>query len=234
MSLLVPRRRPSPERLDDPSTPHDEMRRSLADIRLVNRRWGGSRALAGCLLLRLDGNCRSRVRILDVGAGSGDVAQRLERDLRLAGCDARVVALDVQWRHLAAGRTMTDGLPPASVAADAFHLPFSDGSFELAVSTLFFHHFSPEENASILRELSRVARLGFAVLDLRRAWVPMGFVALAGRAVFQARISVEDGVASVRQAYTPDEAESIARRVSRDAAARRVFPYRFLLEGGRA
>jgi hypothetical protein len=78
-----------------------------------------------------------------------------------------------------------------------------------------------------------VARLGFAVLDLRRAWIPMGFVALAGRAVFRARISVEDGVASVRQAYTPREAEAIARRVAPDAAARRVFPYRFLLEGGR-
>jgi len=234
VSLLLPRRRPSAERLDDPSLPAEEMRRSLEDLSLVNRRWGGSRALARALLHRLDGERGRAVRILDVGGGSGDVARRLESLLRAAGRDAAVVAVDVQWRHLAAGRAMTGGSRLRAAAADAFRLPFADRSVDLAVSTLFFHHFSPEENASILHELSRVARLGFAVLDLRRAWVPMGFVALAGRAVFRARVSVEDGVASVRQAYTPREAESIARRVTPDAAARRVFPYRFLLEGGRA
>ena len=241
MSLFVPRRRPSSERLDDPDLPPDEMRRSLEDLRLVNRRWGGSRALARRLLKRLDAadgspegaRRRDRILIVDVGAGSGDVARRLESSLREAGRDARVFPLDLQWRHLAAGRAMARG-PVAAAAADAFRLPLATRSVDLAVSTLFFHHFSPQENAGILGELSRVARRGFAVLDLRRSFVPWAFVAVAGRAVFRARISVEDGVASVRQAYTPAEAESIARAVAPGSAARRVFPFRFLLEGGGA
>ena len=241
MSLFVPRRRPSSERLDDPDLPPDEMRRSLEDLRLVNRRWGGSRALARRLLERLDAadgspegaGRRDRILIVDVGAGSGDVARRLESSLREAGRDARVFPLDLQWRHLAAGRAMARG-PVAAAAADAFRLPLATRSVDLAVSTLFFHHFSPQENAGILGELSRVARRGFAVLDLRRSFVPWAFVAVAGRAVFRARISVEDGVASVRQAYTPAEAESIARAVAPGSAARRVFPFRFLLEGGGA
>jgi len=233
MSLLVPRRRPSAERLDDPALPADEMRRSLEDLRLVNRRWGGARALERHLLGLLAGVHGRPVWILDVGGGSGDVARGLEAGLRRAGCDARVLATDLQWRHLRAGRAMSPRAFPAA-AADAFRLPLADGSVDVAVSTLFFHHFSPDENAAILRELARVARLGFAVLDLRRAWIPMAFVALAGRAVFRARISVEDGVASVRQAYTTSEAQSIARGVAADARADRVFPYRFLLQGGRA
>jgi len=241
LSLLVPRRRPSSERLDDPDLPPDEMRRSLEDLRLVNRRWGGSRALARRLLERLDAadgspegaRRRDRILIVDVGAGSGDVARRLESSLREAGRDARVFPLDLQWRHLAAGRAMARG-PVAAAAADAFRLPLATRSVDLAVSTLFFHHFSPQENAGILGELSRVARRGFAVLDLRRSFVPWAFVAVAGRAVFRARISVEDGVASVRQAYTPAEAETIARAVAPGSAARRVFPFRFLLEGGGA
>jgi ubiquinone/menaquinone biosynthesis C-methylase UbiE len=239
LSLLVPRRQPSAERLDDPALPSEEMRRSLEDLRLVNRRWGGSRALARHLIERLGRAPRdARVRILDLGAGSGDVSRRLEASLREAGRDARVVALDVQWRHLAAGRAMArsvegpGGAPagaPARIAGDALRLPLADGSIDLAVSTLFFHHFSPHENAAILREVCRVSRLGFALLDLRRSVVPLAFVAVAGRALFRARVSVEDGVASVRQAYTPEEAEEIARRVAPRARAKRVFPYRFLL-----
>jgi SAM-dependent methyltransferase len=236
MSLLLPRRRPSSERLDDPRLPQEEMRRSLEDLRLVNRRWGGSRAVARHLLRRLDGSRpASRVLVLDVGAGSGDASRRLEEVLRESGRDARVVALDLQWRHLSAGRSMlrdaSGSAPLPAVAADGLRIPVGDRSVDFAVSTLFFHHFSPEENAAILRELRRVATRGFAVLDLRRSVVPLAFVALAGRAVFRARISVEDGVASVRQAYTPDEAERIARGVAPDARAERVFPYRFLLHG---
>jgi len=261
------RRRPSAERLDDPALPPDEMRRSLEDLRLVNRHWGGSRALGKRLLKRLGGGAGRRILVVDVGAGSGDVARRLEATLREAGLDVRVFALDLQWRHLAAGRAMTRAasdrpmaraaadraMTPAAVdrattrgaapvtdgsgaaaAADAFCLPLADHSVDVAVSSLFFHHFSPEQNARILRELSRVARRGFAVLDLRRSFVPWAFVAVAGRAVFRARVSVEDGVASVRQAYTPAEAESIARAVVPGSAVRRVFPFRFLLEGGGA
>jgi ubiquinone/menaquinone biosynthesis C-methylase UbiE len=216
------------------------MRRSLEDLRLVNRRWGAAGALARHVLARLDpASSAERIRILDVGAGSGDVARSLEANLRRAGRDARVIAADVQWRHLAVGRAMArDASERAetvgSAAADAFRLPLSDRSVDLAVSTLFFHHFSPEENAAILRELCRVTRRGFAVLDVRRSAVPLAFVAVAGRLVFRARVSVEDGVASVRQAYTPEEAAEIARRVVPAARAERVFPFRFLLHGSAA
>jgi SAM-dependent methyltransferase len=232
MSFFVPPRRPSHEHLDDPDLPADEMRRSLEDLRMVNRRWGGSRALERHLLPRVRALGPGRVRILDVGAGSGEMAFRLERSLRSAGCDASVLALDLQWRHLAAGRSMARGDSARAAAADAFRLPLLDGAVDFVVSTLFFHHFSPEENGCLLREFSRVARSGFAVLDLRRHRLPAIFVALAGKAVFKARISVEDGIASVRQAYTPDEALCVARQVAPGSRARRVFPFRLLLSAG--
>lgn len=232
MTWLVPARRPSRERLDDPGLPADEMRRSLEDLRLVNRSWGASRALERHLLARARTLPAGRISILDAGAGSGDVASRLRRSLAKAGRDATVVALDLQWRHLAAGRAMTEGGPPAPVAADAFRMPFPSGAFDFAVSTLFFHHFSPDENRRLLGELARVSRHGFAILDLRRHRLPELFVRLAGPALFRARISVEDGAASVRQAYTPAEAESVGRAVDPRSRACRVFPFRLLLTGG--
>ena len=228
MSLLVPARRPSHELLDDPSLPDSEMRLSLADIDFVHRHWGGSRALARHLASGLGVPGRP-ASILDVGAGSASVASRLRASLSGATAEVRVTALDVQWRHLAAGRTSSTPNPVALVAADAFHLPFPDRVFDFAVSTLFFHHFSPDENRSILAELLRVARVGFAILDLRRNRIPLAVIAVAGRMLFRSRISVLDGVASVRQAYTTAEAQAIARSVTPTARAMRVFPYGLLV-----
>lgn len=207
------------------------MRRNLEDLRLVNLHWGGSRAMERHLRSRVRGLGDRPIRILDVGAGSGDVASRLEQDLRAAGCGATVVALDVQWRHLRAGRLMSHS-PPVAVAADAFRLPFDSGAFDFAVSTLFFHHFSPEENRELLREMARVARHGLALLDLRRHRLPALFVAFAGRLLFRSAISVSDGVASVRQAYTLEEAFHIAQAAAVVSRVRRVFPFRWLLTSG--
>jgi SAM-dependent methyltransferase len=225
-------RRPSREWLDDPELPAEEMRRSLEDLRLVNRTWGASRALERHLLARAQSLPGPSISVLDVGAGSGDVASRLGRSLANAGRDPTVVALDLQWRHLAAGRLMSGAGPPAPVAANAFAMPFASGAFDFVVSTLFFHHFSPEENRRLLAEFQRVARHGFAILDLRRHRLPELLVWLVGPALFRARISVEDGAASVRQAYTPDEALRVAQAVDAGSRARRIFPFRLLLTGG--
>lgn len=204
------------------------MRLSLADLDFVHRHWGGSRALVRYLESRL-GTLARPASILDVGAGSASVTRRLRVSLAGIAGEIRVTALDVQWRHLASGRTSAAQDSVSLVAADVFRLPFPDRAFDFAVSTLFFHHFSPDENRSILAELLRVARVGFAVLDLRRHRVPLAVVAVAGRALFRSRVSLLDGVASVRQAYTTEEAQAIARRVTPTARAFPVSPYGLLV-----
>ncbi|MGH9317518.1 MAG: methyltransferase domain-containing protein [Thermoanaerobaculia bacterium] len=229
MTLLVPPRRPSREALDDGNLPCEEMCRSLHDLALVNRHWGGSRALERYLLPRLREAGPGSVRLLDVGAGSGDVSRRLARVLRESGFDASVVAVDLQWRHLAAGRRMFPHEPLPCTAADAFRLPFASRSIDWIVSTLLFHHFSPEQNVRFLRELARVARRGFALLDLRRHLFPLLFVRLAGALVFESPVSIQDGVASVGQAYTLAEARAILRQAVPGFRVEKVFPFRLLI-----
>lgn len=228
MSLFVPRRRPSREILDDPGIPAEEMSRSLEDLSLVHRWWGSAGALERFLVREIRRLGIARPVLVDVGAGSGDVTRRLARALARSGHPATVLACDLQWRHLVAGRRMAADSYP-SVSSDAFALPFADRSVDWIVSTLFFHHFSPEENARLLASFARAARHGFALLDLRRHLFPLAFISLAGRLLFKTRVSLADGIASVRQAYTPEEAGSIARRAVSGARVQSVFPFRFLL-----
>src|SRR5262245_17020692 len=227
MSLFVPPRQPSRELLDDPEFPSDLLAPYLDDLEMVNRLWGNSRLLAGYVDRNLDGVDGTPFTILDVGAGSGEVSSDLARRLRRKGRRARVVALDLQWRHLVVGRAR-HGMPYAC-AGDAFELPFADDSADWIVSTLLLHHFSPEENVRLLREISRVARIGFALVDIRRHRVPLSFFSVAGRLGLGTRESLDDGIASVRQAYTLEEVRKIAALAVPGASVRRVFPYRLLV-----
>jgi SAM-dependent methyltransferase len=228
MSFFVPARRPAAEALDDATLSSEEMMKSLRDLSMVNRFWGSSRALARHIAVEARRDGLARPVILDVGAGEGDVSRCLARRLRREGLHPRVVALDLQWRHLAYGRGR-NGEPRQAVAADTFALPFGSGGVDWIVSTLVVHHFSPAENIRLLRELARVARRGIAMLDIRRHAIPLLAVSLVGRLFFRTRVSVHDGIASVLQAYTADEAARIAEEALPGARVRRLFPYRLLI-----
>jgi hypothetical protein len=67
------------------------------------------------------------------------------------------------------------------------------------------------------------------MLDVRRHVVPLLVVAIAGRLTFESFVSVQDGQASVRQAYTAREAQEIAGRALPGARAESVFPFRILV-----
>lgn len=229
MNILVPPRRPSREWLDDPRLPGDEVVRNLAELGRVDRRLGGSRALARWLLSRPAARREGKARVLDLGAGAAQPTRRLRRALEDGGLAADVFALDLQWRHLAVGARMNGQESLPAVAADALRLPLPDSSVDWVVSTLFLHHFSPDELAALFTEIRRVARRGFALLDLRRHRLPLAFLALAGRLVFDSAVSVHDAPASVRQAYTPEELRQVLVAAGTNAVVRPLFPFRLLV-----
>ena len=93
-------------------------------------------------------------RVLDVAAGTGNVA------LRAAAAGADVVASDLTPESLATGerRAREAGIALEWVVADAQALPFADASFDVVTSALGAI-FAPDQ-AAVARELLRVTRPG--------------------------------------------------------------------------
>ena len=89
-------------------------------------------------------------RVLDVAAGSGNVA------IRAAEAGADVVACDLEPAQLEAGRAAAPGIE--WVEADAAALPFGDGEFDVVTSAAGVI-FAPDHRAAA-DELVRVCRPG--------------------------------------------------------------------------
>ena len=160
--------------------------------------------------------------VLDLGCGSGHVGRDLLAAAAEAGARVRVFGLDRKTSHarLAARGT--------AVVADTFRLPFGDRSVDVVLSTLFLHHFSPGEAATLLAEARRVAASAVVVLDLTRHRLALAAISVVGPVAFRSRLSVADGKTSVRQAYTPDEIAAIAAPVL--PGARVTMASRFVWE----
>ena len=217
MPLFTPRRVETEELLDEHDAPRPDMERSLRDLRRINRYCGGT-SIYRRLLRRFLGKDHARIRILDLGTGTTDLLDSLNRD-------ALRIGLDFKIDHLLYQR---DGSPTRRVVGDATQLPFRDGTVDVVTSAHFFHHFTPHENIHILGEALRVARKGVVVNDTRRHYVPLLFVRLLGALRLVGRITRFDAPASVLRGYTLDEASEVARSVrAREAKVVRAFPFRF-------
>jgi ubiquinone/menaquinone biosynthesis C-methylase UbiE len=103
--------------------------------------------------------------VLEIGAGSGSVAQQVLSDMpQLAW-----TAIDIDPRMTHAAATRLDEFDHASVkTADATAMPFADASFDSVVSCLMLHHIIDWESA--VAEVARVLRPGgsFVGYDLVR------------------------------------------------------------------
>ena len=204
-----------PELLDY-RLPEPEVRKSLADLRFVNR-WLGAR---GSLLRAVAPHVSPGGRLLDVGCGSGDVLGWLRSRLPHAGMAA---GLDIKPLHL------RDGASLRGVAGDVRRLPFAAKSFDVVTACLFLHHFTAGELPLLVRELARVARHAVVVSDLRRAVVPYQFGRAAFPLLFKSRVSVHDGLVSIRRGFRDEELRAAFRDAGLAAVElRRVFPYRLL------
>ncbi|HEY0593152.1 MAG TPA: methyltransferase domain-containing protein [Thermoanaerobaculia bacterium] len=200
--MLTPRRRTIDEHLDDPAADRASVARSLRDLRGINRWLGGTlayRDLVRHLTRRRD------AAILDIGTGTSDLLESVPAGTKIGA--------DLKLDHLTYGAASSRNRAIRRVVADALALPFRDESVDVVTSSHFFHHFSDEENLAILRESLRVSRIGVAVSDTRRHWLPLLFTAAVAATPLWGEITRHDAPASVRQGYTLAEAERIAARV---------------------
>ena len=195
------------ERLDTGDYTRAEYDKWQREMRLIHRVWGEKRALRHTLVADIRAKPLHYASILDVGAGNGDVLGLVremlpDRDLLLIAAETSDDAL----RSLVGDKTKR-GLRP--LKCSGLRLPFEDHSVDYAVSTLTLHHMSDEDAVTLIREMCRVTRHRFYVVDLNRH--PIGHYAwkAVSPLLFQ-RFTREDGALSIRRSFTANEMRALA------------------------
>lgn len=209
----------APELLDTDSGTPREVQDSLADLRWINKNFGGITTTTDLLTKVAAKTAGKELSFLDVGGATGDVAAAAKHRLQESGISLTTTVLDRSARHLSSSNGTV------GVAGDAFHLPFRDAAFDVVGSALFIHHLEPEEIIAFVNEALRVSRYACIINDLRRSRTHLLF-ASAGRLLYRSRITTHDSVASVRRAYAVDELRSILARTnaaSTDMSAHFLF-----------
>lgn len=202
------------ELMDDPDADIGMLERTYERFRLVN-------ALVSRpgLLYRRDIRPRARrgpIRILDIGAGGGDVCRMISSRLRRDGLTADITALDADERAIrwAAGRDEGTGVRYRhALSAD---LVAEGEEYDVVFSNHVLHHLTGSELEGLLLDSSRlVAERGVVVhRDIARSRVAYVLYAAAtlpfAGTLFRGSFIREDGLISIRRSYTAHELASVA------------------------
>lgn len=210
------------ERMDDPACDPLLLRNTYRQFARVNPLVSGwRRVFEQHVVPRL----HTTSTILDVGCGGGDLARSLRVWSERAGNAVSVTAIDPDPRAIEFARSEP---APSGVAfrhASAEELLGAGERFDVVVSNHLLHHLGDAELLPFLLTTAALARhavlhndmsrhpVAFAVFSLTRPFFPKSFI-------------VEDGLLSIRRAFTADE---LRRRLPSGWRVVTLAPFRNLL-----
>lgn len=221
------------ELMDDPHADEHMLERTYERFSFVNAlvsRWRS--------VYRRDIRPRARersLRILDVGAGGGDVSRAIVAWARRDSFSVRVTALDADPRAIRWARSRGGGVEGSVVeyrCAYTGELAEAGERFDVVISNHLLHHLSRDELAVVLGDCARlvgdhglvihrdIERTRFAYRAFAAATWPFAKNLLADSFIRA------DGLTSIRRAYTAGE---LASAVPKGWRVRRAFPARLEL-----
>lgn len=218
------------EMMDLPGNPAQLLEEDLKNLRTINRALGAYRGV-----LRSLEDFRRKTEItgfslLDVGAGSGDIAVAIVRWARRRGISGRVVALEPDWVTAALSRRQTLEFPEISIVrGDGRSLPFPPSSFDFVIASQMLHHFSEAEIIFFLRAWSTIARRAVLISDLIRHPLAYYGIHLLTRLFSRNEMTRVDAPLSVQRAFTLAEWRELFQRAGiGEFSLTSFFPFRLL------
>lgn len=219
------------EMMDDPAIDEASHQWALRGLARLNRISGSVARIWRPIHRLAKSQGLKRITLVDIATGGGDVPIALTRLARRSGIELEATGIDVSQQALdfaatsARDKGVTVDFRRVDILSD--ELP---GKFDVAICSLFLHHLREPHALRVLRAMKESTTRLAIVNDLARSRLTYAQVWLASRIVSRSPIVHHDGPASVRAAFTMDEALDLAHRAGLDGAeATPTFPCRFLM-----
>jgi len=198
-----------PEMMDRPQPVTEELVSDLRNLRQLNRYFGSYRLIEH--FLRRWIRPRSRMRILDLATGSGDIPRLLVDYARKVGAAVMVDAVDQQPSTLEIARSLSGDYPEIDfIEGDV--LSFGEGPYDVVLNSLALHHFEEDAAVQLLKRCRQLSNKYVLASDLRRGLLATAGVYLLTTFLFREPMTRTDARLSAERAFSFREFRSLAER----------------------
>jgi 2-polyprenyl-3-methyl-5-hydroxy-6-metoxy-1,4-benzoquinol methylase len=211
------------ELMDRPQPVSLELERDLENIRQLNR-WFGSYALISMFLSRWI-KPGSRLRIVDLATGSGDIPRLIAECGRKIRAELRIDALDRQSATLEIAQKLSVPYPEIRLIEGNILEWRPAETYDVVFCTLALHHFSNDDAVRVLQRCRELSHKFVLVSDLRRSWMATIGVHLLTATVFREPMTKHDARLSIARAFSFSEMNQLAQRAGWTNFGHKTFPF---------
>ena len=214
--------------MDDFTMKGELMRDTLDKLGSINKWLGGNRITLNGIAELLKGKPKDKTfTIIDLGCGHGDILRLIAGFGRKNGYNFKLIGIDANQDAVDYADELSIDYPELSFEnIDIFSEQFEALDFDIALTTLFLHHFKNNEIISLLAKLSKHANLGIVVNDLQRSKMAYGLFKLLGLTISNYMI-VQDGLTSILRAFKRKDLEQFSEELNLKSQIRWKWAFRY-------
>lgn len=197
----------APEIMDDFAMAGPQLRRTLDEIAWINQLLGGNRiTLDGVRKLLASQTKENKIRILDLGCGSGEQLRMLADFGRKHQWDFELIGIDANQDTVLHARESSVAYNNIKYQCiNAFSDDFKNQKFDIALCTLTLHHFSDDDIKALLTQLQSQTRWGIVINDLQRSALACRLFQMAAWLLRLGPMPRHDGLVSIMRGFRRNE-----------------------------
>lgn len=222
-------RHPGPELMDNPHVPVADLIRNLQELETVNALLGGyNTTIKGLSKLLTD--TERTYSIIDFGCGGGDTLVAIHQWSQKKGFKTRLTGLDISATAIDFARKRCCEVEGANFVHSSFQDFSGKEEYDIAICSLFCHHFYGEDLDLLIRKMMDVSKVGIVINDLHRHWLAWGSIKLLTRFFSKSYLVKNDAPLSVARGFVKREWEQQVRSLDvRTYTIRWEWAFRYLV-----
>ncbi len=201
---------------------------ALDHIASINQWLGGNRVTISGLKELLNNHPKEKeVVILDLGCGNGDMLRQAADYGRKKGFNFKLVGIDANPATINYARDLSQNYPEISYdQQNIFSDEFQKVKYDIALCTLFLHHFKNDYIVNFVESLTRNARMGVIINDLHRH--PLAYLLFQLISIFISNHIVKtDGLISILRAFKRPDLERFAEKLNFKSSINWYWAFRY-------
>ncbi|EGV42862.1 methyltransferase domain-containing protein [Bizionia argentinensis JUB59] len=203
------------EIMDDLEMTGDILIDALDQLATINKLLGGTQVTLDGLKKLLEGQSKEKtIRIIDLGCGSGDMLRKVAKYGIKNGYKFKLLGIDANQATVDYANKLSADFPEISYKKeDVLSEDFKTHTYEIAMCTLFLHHFDDNVAMNVIQTLLKNAKIGVLVNDLHRhrlAYYLFKIVTLG----IKNDMTKSDGLVSILRAFKRRDFERYSKEIA--------------------
>lgn len=221
------------EIMDDLNMSGEQLINSLDQLATINKWLGGNKITIDGLKIILKNQSKEKtICIVDLGCGNGDMLRKVADFGRKNGYTFQLLGIDANQATIEYAIQLSASYPEITYhKEDVLSIEFETHKYDIAMCTLFLHHFKDPVALAFVQTILKNAKIGVLINDLHRHWLAYSLFKLL-TLVIDNQMTKRDGLTSILKAFKREDLDRFSEKLNYKSTItwRWAFRYQWIIK----